>query len=248
MSLLGGIVGGVLGLIGGERRNSAQSAESAESREWQERMRDTTHQSAVKDLQAAGLNPMLAYGGGNQTPAAPNVPQLENTAKSAMESAAVAAQLKQVDAQTELLEAQARKVEAEIPQVTTSTANIAQQTENLKRALPKIDAEIAEILESKQLKYQQGLSEVDRRNLMEAQRKLAQIDYELRAEQITNTQALTATQKVLTQLRAYEIPGAKNIADFEETLSGAAQYGGAAGKAATTLGTVLNSARKVMGK
>lgn len=248
MSLFGSIIGGVLGLVGGERRNSAQADESQANRDFQERMRATQWQTTVDDMQKAGINPMAAYqSGGAGTPAG-SMGTMENSAQSAIQGAMAGAQVKQVEAQTELIEAQKAKTEAEIPAITTSTANVAQQTENLKAILPKIQAEIGDLLESKNLKFHQGLSEVEKRNLMDAQRKLANIEYELRAEQITNTQAITRTQEVITQLKRYEIAGAKNTSEFEEKMSGATKYGGAAGNAAKTLGTVLNSAKKVLGK
>uniref|UniRef100_A0AAU8B2G3 DNA pilot protein n=1 Tax=Dulem virus 174 TaxID=3145651 RepID=A0AAU8B2G3_9VIRU len=41
------------------------AAEAAKNRDWQKMMSDTAHQREVKDLQAAGLNPILSAMGGN---------------------------------------------------------------------------------------------------------------------------------------------------------------------------------------
>lgn len=41
------------------------SAEAAKNRDWQQMMSDTAHQREVRDLQAAGLNPVLSAMGGN---------------------------------------------------------------------------------------------------------------------------------------------------------------------------------------
>lgn len=65
-----GIGSALLSYIGGEERNQAQLGSAREQMAFQERMSNTSYQRAVADLNAAGLNPMLAYAhGGASTPA-----------------------------------------------------------------------------------------------------------------------------------------------------------------------------------
>uniref|UniRef100_UPI004047ACDF hypothetical protein n=1 Tax=Shewanella sp. TaxID=50422 RepID=UPI004047ACDF len=67
--LVGDVIGGLFGRSGQNSANEANLQIARENREWQERMSSTAYQRAAKDLEAAGLNRILALGGPSSTPA-----------------------------------------------------------------------------------------------------------------------------------------------------------------------------------
>lgn len=66
----GAVIGAAASLAGGLLANKGRSDAAEATNAFNERMRNTQYQAAVKDMKAAGLNPMLAYQqGGNASPA-----------------------------------------------------------------------------------------------------------------------------------------------------------------------------------
>lgn len=94
LSLIGDIIGAGMSYLGSRKANKTARAISREEMAFAERMSSTQYQRGVKDMRAAGLNPMLAYQqGGASSPggaSAPVVNELEgaaNTAKAAVRKA-----------------------------------------------------------------------------------------------------------------------------------------------------------------
>lgn len=96
------LLGGLFGKSGQKSANAANLQIARENREWQERMSNTAYQRAAQDLQAAGLNRILALGKPASTPSG-NIATMQN------ENAPIQTALQNTMAQTKLLTEQARK-------------------------------------------------------------------------------------------------------------------------------------------
>jgi hypothetical protein len=116
-SLVSGLVGGVGSYMGQQSANQANADIARQQMDFQNQQRQTSYQTAVQDMQKAGLNPMLAYqqgGAGNQAGASA---QMQNAIGAGITSAqhgiSKYQELKNLTSQQELIGSQIDNTNAE---------------------------------------------------------------------------------------------------------------------------------------
>lgn len=215
----GQILGGLMGSSAQQGANQTNVKLQRDQLAWQERMANTAYQRQVKDMLAAGINPMLAIskGGGADTPsvsAATVQPEdaLGRAVGSAANVAMQAATLKNIQAQTKQTEAKAEQ-ERIIANNMSRTYNVSidgqddmltVENQQKRDAARKIlaEANIAEIEE-------EIVRETKDANVSSAQARAdltrAQVDF-------------TTAQRILTDLKR---PEAQAMADWFQTVGSA---------------------------
>jgi hypothetical protein len=171
-----GLVAGGIGLVGSQMTNQsntdiANSANSAaqqlaaQNNAFNAQQYATRYQTTVKDLSAAGLNPMLAYGQGAGSPIqaqaapvnvpAPRVNSLANAAQGALSASMNAAdlklkaeQVKATNAQTEATRTQGIKNTADALEAASRTEKYGPEIDVLKNTLKVQSAQIANLAAS----------------------------------------------------------------------------------------------------
>jgi len=131
LGFLGGLASVVGNIFSGERGNKARRKEAQRDRNFQERMSSTSWQRSVADMEAAGINPALAYQQGGASSPSGAMAQQSDVGQDSVSSALG---VKMQQEQLTLVQAERTKALAE--------ANIAQSEQSTRRyELDKMNVE-----------------------------------------------------------------------------------------------------------
>lgn len=200
------------------RQEEFQTGAAQKQMDFQERMSSSSYQRATADMQAAGLNPMLAYSqGGASSPAGAsssgasasgNAPELVSPKMAALNSAAslakVSAEISKIQADTRVSDSQALINAVQVPKIKQDTVTSVSSA----RAL---DAKADDILERLRVMMPQEHAKLASEIWLNGERSnltRAEIQTELERTKLTKAEVTLAMN---------EIPRSRNVAGQQDS-------------------------------
>jgi len=219
MAAIGASVGG------GIDRNAAAQESAQQAQAFSASQYASRYQTQVKDMEAAGLNPMLAY---TQSPGASpqgvtyqptNIAERVASDYSSAynverEGERIEADTRLKDAQTDAQESMSKLTDAQREVAIESAAKIKQETVNLKSDVERIKALTANLIEEKQVIMKTGWNLTDQGNVLRAtvDKLRAEIPY------LSSKGVLAEAQKLLTdaetRLKGFDVASAERSDNF----------------------------------